>query len=138
MEFIPSKDMKIYLNKEQQKQLSSSERINYALCTDEAFAFDVVENDEIIGFVMLSCFAPCSYFLWNFAIDVRYQQQGYGQKTLDKLFVLLKKQYNASVITTTYCLKNITAKHLYEKIGFIETDRIEKGNIKEVNMVYFL
>ena len=39
-------------------------------------------------------------------------------------------------MTTTYLFGNLHAKHVYEKIGFIETDFVDEEGIHEVNMIY--
>lgn len=44
--------------------------------------------------------------------------------------------YNMKLMTTTYTVGNNQAKHLYEKIGFIETSVVDEKNCHEVNMTY--
>jgi predicted GNAT family N-acyltransferase len=47
----------------------------------------------------------------------------------------LKIKYRANNVTTTYTYGNNHAKHIYESIGFIETDTVEEDGIHEVNMI---
>lgn len=75
------------------------------------------------------------FFLWNFIIDCQYQNRGIGKKFLIYIINILKKDYNASIITTTYKYDNNIAKRLYENIGFKQLDIINKENIHEVNMI---
>ena len=43
-------------------------------------AFDIYDDEKLIGFAMLREYEKESYFLWNYAIDYRYQNKGYGTK----------------------------------------------------------
>lgn len=40
-------------------------------------------------------------------------------------------------MTTTYIWGNEHAKHVYEKVGFVETDVVDEDGIHEVNMIYY-
>ena len=71
---------------------------------------------------------------WNFAIDSAYQNWHYGQRALRDLLLMLKQEYHAKVVTTTYTFGNGHAKHVYEKVGFRETDVVDENGIHEVNM----
>ena len=48
----------------------------------------------------------------------------------------LKTRHGAEEITTTYIWGNDCAKHVYEKVGFTETDVVDEPDCHEVNMVY--
>ena len=39
-------------------------------------------------------------------------------------------------MTTTYLFGNVHAKHVYEKVGFVETDVVDEDDIYEVNRIY--
>ena len=70
----------------------------------------------------------------NYAIDFRYQNQGFGFKALKELIEFLKTEYDCKLITTTYKIGNEIACGLYKKVGFKERDVVDDGDIKEVNM----
>lgn len=53
MHFVKSFEMKVSVLKEQEKQLSSKDRIKNALLEDNNIAFDIVKDNNIIGFVLL-------------------------------------------------------------------------------------
>jgi diamine N-acetyltransferase len=76
------------------------------------------------------------YFLWDFAIDYKYQNQKLGTEALTNFMDYMIKNYNLLEMTTTYIWGNDHAKHLYEKVGFIETDIIDEPRCHEVNMIY--
>lgn len=146
MRFAESDGVKICLSEEQEKQISSYKRIKEALCSKEAFAFDIydtvcwntvqdiAQQERLVGFVMLRRFAADAFFLWDFAIDSRCQNQHYGTRTLEELLKLLKEQYHAKVVTTTYRWGNSHAKYLYEKMGFAEIEVVCENDVHEVNM----
>ena len=134
MDFVESQEMKIKLNEEDRAQLSSSERISQALKNREALAFDIFESGDLIGFAMVRPFARDGFFIWNFAIDDKWQGKGYGRKALLNLISLLREEYHAVQFTITYSFGNSRAKHLYEKVGFQETNTVNENGIHEVNM----
>ena len=87
---------------------------------------------------MFEKYTKRTYFLWDYAIDVNYQNKGYGTKALIELGNLLKTEYGVKRMTTTYIWGNEHAKHVYEKVGFIETDVVDEPDCHEVNMRWVL
>ena len=85
---------------------------------------------------MLREFKRGCFFLWDFAIDSKFQNKGLGAKALTELVLFMKKNYNMKIMTTTYIKGNNHAKYIYEKVGFKETDVVDEPDCKEVNMVY--
>lgn len=136
MKLINTSTFEIELSDEQRKQLSSKEKIEVALKDKNIFSFNIYEQDNLIGFAMLRKYSNIGYFLWNYAIDIKYQNKGYGTKALLFLIDYFETKYNALELTTTYTFGNEIAKHVYEKIGFIETDIVDEDGIHEVNMIY--
>ena len=138
MRFIPSKEMKIELLPGQDEELCSKETIKEIFEKDEkgeCTAFDVYEGDDLVGFAMFCEYPEGSWFLWNYAIDARFQNRGLGTQALREVLDHMKSLYRVKEFTTTYCWGNAHAKHIYEKAGFIETDVVEEDDYKEVNMV---
>ena len=134
MKFIPTTKFQLTLSEADQKQLSSSERIEQALTDPDILSYDIWDGDARVGFAMLCPFEGNGFFLWNFAIDSAYQNQHYGQRALRELLALLKQEHHAKVVTTTYTFGNNHAKYVYEKVGFWETDVVDGNCIHEVNM----
>lgn len=137
MHFVKSKSIKVSVLPEQVKQLSSKERIEEAFSTDNVLSFDIYKDDLLIGFVMVRQFDEGKYFLWNYAIDYKYQNQNHGTEALVDFISYMVKEYRMSILTTTYKAGNECAKKLYEKIGFIETDVVDEEESHEVNMIYY-
>ena len=132
--FIPSTEIKVELLDDQWEHLCSKETIKKACKKKGVFAFDIYDNDALIGFAMFSKWKG-TYFLWNYAIGKEFQNKGYGTASLYALFDYMKAKYNAKTITTTYIWGNDIAKHVYEKVGFTETNVVVDGDYKEVDMV---
>lgn len=135
MRFEQTKEYKdIDILPEQEEYISSGEKINKVLQQEENYGFNIYLDEHKIGFILLRQFAQDSFFLWEYIIDRRFQNKGYGTDALIKMLDFLKKEFSAKVITTTYIWGNEHAKHIYEKIGFIETDIVDEDGIHEVNL----
>ena len=128
--------MKISVLPEQEKELSSKERIESACTQSDVLAFDIFHNECLIGFVMVRQYENNEFFLWNYAIDYKYQNQNLGTTALVEFLSYMQKEYNMKVMTTTYIWGNEHAKHIYEKIGFVETDIVDEPDCHEVNMIF--
>ena len=137
MVFRPSKEMKVSVLPAQEKQLSSKEKMKAACEHENVLAFDIYVEDLLIGFVMVRKFDERSYFLWNYAIDCKYQNRNFGTTALRAFIGFMKEKYGMEEITTTYIWGNEHAKHIYEKVGFTETDIVDEDDCHEVNMVYY-
>lgn len=127
--------MKISINKEQEKYLSSKDSIIEGLKEKDVIAFDIFKDSELIGFVMLREFQKGCFFLWDFPIDSKFQNKGLGTKALSELIQHLKIYHNMKLMTTTYIRDNDRAEHLYKKIGFKVTEIIDEPDCQEVNMM---
>lgn len=138
MVFKKTKKMNVRVLKEQESQLSSKEKIERVLVEGNAIAFDIVEDVAIVGFAMLKEFEKGKFFLWNFAIDIDFQNQGLGTKALLELVKFLVLNFGCKLITTTYKVGNEHAKHVYEKVGFKQTDVVDEEGVHEVNMILVL
>ncbi len=136
-DFRQSNSLKINLTEEQEKQLSDKETIKKALRDETVIAFDIHNAGALIGFAMMKDCAE-GFFLWDYAIDVKHQNKGYGSNALKEIIEFLKLEHNISWITTTYKYGNEYARRMYEKLGFVETDIVKTESIYEVNMLFKL
>lgn len=140
MTFVRSAEMKITLAPDQEEMLSTKEDIKTIIRDnpDTVMAFDIFEGIDLIGFVLVHRFEARKYFLWEYAIDIRHQNRHKGTKALTEFIGYMKASHAAEEITTTYIYGNDRAKHVYEKVGFVETDVVDEPDCHEVNMAYYL
>lgn len=140
MTFIRSTEMKITLTPGQAEMLSTKEDIKTIIKDnpDTVMAFDIFDGDELIGFVLVHRFEEGGFFLWEFGIDIRHQNRHKGTTALKEFIDYLKVRHGAKEITTTYIYGNDHAKHIYEKVGFVETDVVDEPDCHEVNMAYHI
>ena len=140
MTFQRSGEMKVSVAPDQEEMLSAKEDIRTIIRDnpDTVMAFDIFDGDDLIGFVLVHRFEDRKYFLWEYAVDVRYQNRGMGTKALAEFIEYMRARYDAVELTTTYIFGNGHAKHVYEKVGFTETDVVDEPGCHEVNMVYHI
>ena len=140
MIFAASKEMKITVAPDQENMLSTKDDIKTIIREnpDTVMAFDIIDGEELIGFVLVDRFEERRYFLWEFAIDKSRQNRHKGTQALSEFIEYMKAKHGAEAITTTYIYGNDIAKHVYEKVGFVETDVVDEPDCHEVNMIYYL
>lgn len=136
MRFIKSNKYKIELTPEQQAEVGSIEDINNACGKHSIISYDIYDNDNLIGFAQLRKYKRKCFFLWHFGIDISYQNKNLGTRALIELIDYLKNEYNIKEIVTTYTYGNNHAKHVYEKVGFVEINVVDEDGIHEVDMLY--
>lgn len=134
MDFIPSQSIKIHLQEDQGRQLCTPDAIRKACTRPDILAFDILSQGHIIGFAQLCRFDEGTWFLWNYAMDSAWQGQGLGKAALSELIALMKARHGLRRMVTTYLFGNAPAKHLYESVGFVETDVVDEPDCHEVNM----
>ena len=133
--FEITKTMNVTLKEDQYKQISSKSNIIKALDLGKAIGFDILKDNNIIGFAMLRKYDEGCYFLWDYAIDYKYQNNQFGTKALLELIEYFKANYSLKEMSTTYIFGNTIAAHIYEKVGFVTTDIVDEDDIHEVNML---
>ncbi len=127
--------MKISVLPSQEIYLSSRNELKQALKLANVLGFDIYCGRTLIGFILVRKYLDNAFFLWDYAIDHKYQNSGYGFTALCKFISFMQKGYNMNTMTTTYIYGNGHTKHIYEKIGFIQTDVVDKEDCHEVNMI---
>ena len=136
MVFQKTDDMSVEVLPEQARFLSDRAKIKQACKQKNVLAFDIWHEGNLIGFAMLRRFAVDGWFLWDYAIDWRYQGRKFGKQALVELIRFMETQHGLKVMTTTYVWGNTCAEHLYQSVGFRETDVVEEPDCHEVNMRY--
>ena len=84
MDFVRSEEMKVTLAPEQEDMLSAKDTIRTIISDnpDTVMAFDIFDEDDLIGFILVNRFEDHKYFLWEFAIDISRQGQHKGTAAL--------------------------------------------------------
>lgn len=103
-----------------------------ALLNDElpAMTFAIYDEDTMIGFIMMYHDTADeneygdeeAYGILRFMIDKRFQNKGYGTKSIKKALEFIQSfpQGEATAVYITYAPENEVARHLYAKFGFKE------------------
>ena len=87
-------------------------------------------DENIIGFMMwASDPADGSCWLGGILIDQSMQKRGYGKQAIQTAIRMLNVTYGHRAFALSYQPANHIAKHLYGKLGFIETDEWEDNEI---------
>jgi len=91
----------------------------------ECIPLAIYNDDILIGFLMYGIdFNDKEYWIYRIMIDVKHQNKGYGKQTLicilDK--IISDKEHNKVYISVEP--RNLIAKELYEKLGFVLDGRI--------------
>ena len=80
----------------------------------------LLKNDKVVGYFVASAVAG-EVTLMNIAISPEQQRQGAGQQLLQFLLDYSRKN-NQQEIWLEVRVSNISAIHLYQKLGFVEVD----------------
>jgi len=92
----------------------------------------VFERDAVLGYAVLLV-DDTSILLDNIAVDVDAQQQGVGKALIKRIehHVLELGHTNYDLYTNVLMTENI---RWYQKLGFVETKRVEEKGFKRVYM----
>ena len=104
------------------------------------FPFLVKENDDYVGFLMLSYCKSDSqqpeqnnaYCIWRIMIDKQFQGKGYGRSAVNEAIELAQKGFagQADMIVLFVEPENHVAIKLYESCGFSKTNEVIDGQTK--------
>ncbi len=109
--------------------ISNAESLSRAYVYSEtAYPFAIYDNDIIVGFIMMGYYEVKGYYtLWEFMIDHKYQNKGYGRKALKLGLEFVRDKFGQVDIYTGVTPGNTVAKKLYESVGFESTGLVELG-----------
>lgn len=103
-----------------------------------ARVFAVQKEEKIIGMLMVRDIneEPRCYELQQFLIDIEYQNQGYGYRSLKLILEYLYIERRYDIIETCVKKENTQALHLYKKIGFKDTEYIDPDVDNAYNLIF--
>ena len=109
--------------------ISNAESLSRAYVYSEtAYPFAIYDNDIIVGFIMMGYYEVKGYYtLWEFMIDHKYQNKGYGRQALKLGLEYVRDKFGQVDIYTGVTPGNTVAKKLYESVGFESTGLVELG-----------
>lgn len=92
---------------------------------EENWTTKAIENNgEIIGFAMYGyCEEDNFYELCRLMIDKKYQGYGYGTRAIKMILEEMKNIKNCKEVYLSTDSENIKGKHIYKKIGFVNTGK---------------
>ncbi len=136
LEIISEKNYKEVINlttAENQGEFVSSNALSLAhawVFYDRAKPYAIYIDEKLVGFIMFD-YKPQEkkVEVWRFMIGKEFQGKGYGKKALQIAIEHLKKEKLFNFIQINYVENNDAAKHLYRKLGFVETGDIEGKEI---------
>ena len=106
--------------------------IAYARRDQGSTALLIYDDDIPVGMVMYYEYAEADeYIFGELLIDEKFQHKGYGEKATKLVLDLMRNDGKYSKVCLCYIDGNNAAKKLYEKLGFIETDRDDDEIIME-------
>ncbi|MBR6524884.1 MAG: GNAT family N-acetyltransferase [Clostridia bacterium] len=96
----------------------------YAYRNFNCRAFYVCDDDNYVGMgLYYDCPERNAYDMSQLFIDERYQGRGYGKAAMALCLREMRSAGRFDKVELCYVEGAETAKHLYEKLGFVEVDR---------------
>lgn len=90
----------------------------------------ILLGEQVIGFMMWAVDeSDGSCWLGGIIIDEGMQNRGYGQEAVQAAIKLLHEQHGYTSFALSYQPANLAGKHVYAKLGFVETDEWEDDEI---------
>ena len=87
-------------------------------------------DEQVIGFMMWTTDpADGSCWLGGILVDKSMQKRGYGKQAVKAAITMLKGKHGHRNFALSYQPANLVAKHLYNKLGFIEMNEWEDDEI---------
>ena len=113
--------------KEEQQTLIASNLYSIAEVQflDNFYAKGIYLDEKMIGFTMFGIDSDDNnYWIYRLMIDKKFQGKGIGKQAIHLVIDEIRRNNNAniSIIMIGYAPENFTAKFLYKKVGYIETE----------------
>ncbi|HCD46019.1 MAG TPA: spermidine acetyltransferase [Lachnoclostridium sp.] len=96
----------------------------------ECVPLAVYNDSDLVGFVMYGMdFDDKEYWIGRIMIDSKYQQMGYGRAAMQCVLSILRQDPDHDKVYLSFEPENLTAKKLYEELGFVADGRVIDGEI---------
>ena len=118
--------IRLSVKKEQQTLIASNlYSIAEVQFLDNFYAKGIYLDEKMIGFTMFGIDSDDNnYWIYRLMIDKKFQGKGIGKQAIHLVIDEIRRNNNAniSIIMIGYAPENLTAKFVYKKAGFIETE----------------
>lgn len=97
---------------------------------DNLYPMGIYREDTLVGFLMYDY--DMDDDMWGMCrlmVDKKYQNQGIGESAILKLFDFILEKYGHVDFYTSVEPDNQIALKLYEKLGFINTNKMVEGEL---------
>ena len=110
----------------------------YIYRADRAEVIGIADDDTVIGVALVKDLdeEPACYDLQQFMIDQRYQGKGYGTAALKLLLSRLETERKYDCVEVCVKKEDLTALHVYEKVGFADTGYVDEEAPDSLNLMY--
>lgn len=71
-------------------------------------------------------------------IDQRFQNKGYGTEALRQILKILKQEGRYNGVEVCVNREDTMAKHVYEKVGFVDSGYIDEDLPNCLNLIFHL
>jgi diamine N-acetyltransferase len=117
---------------EAQREFVAEPSYYLALCCygNEWHPLAICLDEQVIGFLMWAIDpADGSCWLGGVMVDRDMQRRGYGRRAIQAAISMLGEKVGTSNFALSYQPANLVAKHLYNELGFVETNEWEDDEI---------
>lgn len=101
-----------------------------ALYDPDREARAIYAGDAMVGFVLYGINQDDKHWwIVRFMIGEAHQKKGYGRQALRQIIDHIKANAGCDVIYLSFVTQNDVARKLYASEGFVDTGRVEEGEI---------
>ncbi|MEA5038804.1 MAG: GNAT family protein [Clostridiaceae bacterium] len=111
----------------------------YVYRAHNAKVIGIADDCQMVGVALVKEMdeAPACYDLQQFMIDKRYQNKGFGTEALKLILSQLCREGKYNCVEVCVNKADISALHVYEKAGFIDTGYIDDDVPDCLNLMYY-
>jgi diamine N-acetyltransferase len=95
---------------------------------ENLYQFGVYDGDTPVGYVLYGV-DPDTQYWWIVRLMIATDQQGkgYGAAVMQQLIDIMRAKPGCNAIYISFVPENTVARKLYERLGFVDTGKIEDG-----------
>jgi len=103
-----------------------------------ARVWGITDGEQAIGITLVrdQNEEPVCYDLQQFMIDKHFQNQGYGTAALQRILSVCKAEGRFECVEVCVNKEDLSAIHVYEKVGFVDTGYIDDELPDCLNLMY--